>query len=211
MNTVTDYLKWHVESRAKLSERAGNLRVPEGFVYTCFEDYVVKHGVVMESSELTEAELEYIKATLARASQLGQNVTEFKQCFANAQTMVLCQPEYELVYHEGYAMGRALIPVHHGWVTINGKIVDSTWKLEHPTSRSVLPAHPVGTIPEGHEYVGAPFENVEYIEHRINFREIIGSLLDDYEGKYPLMRGVDPHDDESVQEFYAELEDEEAV
>jgi len=206
MNAVSDYLRMSVKARAHF-ERTGNLGVPEGFAYTCIEDYVLKNGVVMESAELTRDELEYLDATITRAHELGQQVTEFKQCFANSQMLVLCQPGYELIYHEGYALGRACIPVHHGWVTINGKIVDPTWKLERPASRSVLPEHPIGEIPEGHIYVGAPIENVEYIRHRINFREIIGSLLDDWEGDYPLMRGVDPNDDESVQEFYAELEE----
>lgn len=211
MNVVSNYLKWSVESRALLAKQSKSLRVPEGFVYSCFEDYVLKNGVVMESAPLTDDELEIIEATIARAERLGHQVTEFKQCFANSQMLVLCQPADDLIYHEGYAMGRAAIPVHHGWVTINGKVIDPTWKLERPASRSVLPEHPVGELPEGHIYFGVPFENVEYLEHRISHREIIGSLLDDWEGNYPLMRGVNVHDDESVGEFYAELEDEEAV
>jgi hypothetical protein len=165
----------------------------------------------MESSALDEDEEAIVQSSIDRAAKMNHDVTEMKQCFSNAQLLVICDHTDELIYHEGYAVGRSIV-VHHGWVTINGKVVDSTWKLKEPTSRSLLPEHPVGELPKGYMYFGFAIENEDYIIHRIDHREIVGSLLDDWEGQYPLLRGIDPHNDESVCEFYddvQETEDEE--
>jgi hypothetical protein len=204
MSEVKHYLEQMVDFRKRFT------KLPEGFQYVCFEDYVLQNGRVLESSALTEEEEAVVQAAIDRALKMGHDVTEMKQCFSNAQLLVICDHSDELIYHEGFAVGRSIV-VHHGWVTINGKVVDSTWKVKEPTSRSFLPQHPVGELPQGYVYLGVAIENEDYISHRISHREIVGSLLDDWEGGYPLLRGIDPNDDESACEFYdavQEAEDE---
>jgi hypothetical protein len=49
-----------------------------------------------------------------------------KACYQNACLLVKDFPE--LVYCEGFAMPKGLIPVHHAWcVTPSGDVVDPTW------------------------------------------------------------------------------------
>jgi hypothetical protein len=200
MSEIKHYLEMTVGFR-----KAHMPAPPEEYDYVSFEEYVLRNGSVMESSALTEDEEAIVQASIDRAKKMGHDVTEMQQCFSNAQLLVICDDSDELVYHEGYAVGLSIV-VHHGWVTINGKVVDSTWKLKEPASRSFLPEHPVGELPESYVYFGFAIENEDYIIHRIDHREIVGSLLDDWEGRYPLLRGIDPHDDESLGEFYDEIE-----
>lgn len=204
MNEVEHYLSQLVEFR-----RQHMPDVPEEYEYISFEDYVLRNGRVMEKNEpLTPEEEAVVQASIDRAKQVGHDVTEMKQCFSNAQLLVICDHSDELIYNEGFAVGKSIV-VHHGWVTINGKVVDSTWKTKEPASRSLLPEHPVGELPDGWVYFGFAVENEDYINHRIEHREIVGSLLDDWEGRYPLLRGFDPNDDESICEFYDEVEERE--
>jgi hypothetical protein len=204
---MTHFLEEYMRGSVAMRKH-GNIHVPEGYDYTCFEDYVLRNGAPLSSSALTDEEEQTVKEALDRAVRVGVDVHEMKQCFANSQTLLLMSDEPDLMYYEGYATGRAGFPVHHGWVGINGKVVDLTWLLKEPnTSRSVLPQHPVGELPENWLYWGVPFENLDYIRFRVTTRELIGSLLDDMEGNYPLLRGIDPNDDESWMDFAAEVEE----
>ena len=158
----------------------------------------MRNGAALNSSALTDDEEQTVKETLDRAARVDVDVHEMKQCFYNSQTLLLMSDEPELIYYEGYATGCVGGPVHHGWLGIHGKVIDVTWLLKEPdTSRSLLPQHPVGKLPENWLYWGVPFECHDYIRFRMDTREIVGSLLDDWEGDYPLLRGVDPNDDES--------------
>jgi hypothetical protein len=192
MHPLEQYMRQMVEMRKR-----GNFHIPAGFNYSSFEEYVLEHGHLLESSDLDEEETELTLEVLRSAAARGVDVHEFKQCFANSQSFVLEGDTDEFTYYEGFAIGRAPIPVHHGWVVINGKVIDLTWHLEEPASRVLLPGRPVGELPKNWAYWGFPVENLEYVRARVLGRGMIGSLLDDWEGNYPLMRGVDPNDEES--------------
>lgn len=193
MHALEQYMRGMVELRKR-----GQVPSPEGFVYSCFEEYVLRHGRLLKSEALTDEEGEIVKEALADAFDNGVDVHEPQQCFSNAQLLVLCCGIDELVYFEGYAFGRVQgFPVHHGWVSINGKVIDLTWRLETPASRNLLPDHPVGALPAGYAYWGFPVENTGYLRARTLARGMIGSLLDDWESDFPLLRGVDPNDEAS--------------
>ena len=63
-----------------------------------------------------------------QAANLGTPLDRFerKQCFANSQRLVAAGPDGPLVYVEGFVYPKSGIPIHHGWVGINGKVVDVT-------------------------------------------------------------------------------------
>lgn len=213
MSGIEAYLTQMTNFRAMRMDLVdGNVKAqpipkPNGFEYYCIEDFVMQNGHVFSSEELTDEEAEIVKAAIEQAQSVGWEVHTMKQCYSNAQLVVLSDRSGQLHYAEGYAVGLASIAVQHGWVTINGKVVDVTWKLDEPTSRNLLPDHPVGELPEGYEYFGFVMENRGYIRNRIMYREIVGSLLDDWEANYPLLRGVDPHDEESFAEFEEYVEE----
>jgi len=203
MSTLEDYMRGMVEMRVRM-----NPDLPTGYEYRCFEDFVLQRGQLLESSPLTDEEEEIVQGAINSVTRRDGDIHEMKQCFANAQRLVLLSDEPRLTYYEGYAVSRIGFPVHHGWVGINGKVIDLTWRLAAPdTSRSLLPAHPVGALPKPYVYWGFGVESREYIRFRILTREVIGSLLDDMEGDYPLLRGIDPNDDESWMAFAEEVEE----
>lgn len=181
MNTLQDYLQQLTELRGEV--------FPEGFKYRCIEEYVQANGVQMLSEPLSSDELDIVLDALDEARAAGYNVREPKQCFANAQLLSMCDASGDLVYHEGYALGRAPIPIHHGWVGIGGKVVDFTWRLSKPVSGSPFPEHPVGRLPEGYSYLGVPFPDTDSLRVLMLQREMLGSLLDDYKSGFPLLQG----------------------
>jgi len=90
-----------------------------------------------ESQALTDLEAGYASA-LIRVRRWPQ-----KQCYANAQQIVLsasgtwpmldapaCPKGIDLLYVDGWATqkDRPNLDVEHAWFTINGKVVDVTWR-----------------------------------------------------------------------------------
>lgn len=93
-----------------------------------------------------------------------------KECFYNAALLALGRPD--LIYVEGYGMAKGCpLPVLHAWCTLDGKtVIDPTWE-------------------EGVEYYGVPMET-RYLYKRLHRLGIAGGLIDDWEGLWPLLRGV---------------------
>lgn len=194
MHTVmAPFLETYMRGSIEMRRRA-NIRVPEGYQFSCFEDFILRQGHLLESSALTEDELELVRETLEGCRAMGIDVHERQQCFANSQSFVLHAETDDFAYYEGYAVGRIGFPVHHGWVELNGKVIDLTWTVASSASRDLLPDHPMGELPEPYAYWGVRFEDMDYVRHRLIKREMIGSLIDDWEADYPLLRGIDPND-----------------
>ena len=83
---------------------------PEGFVYSCIEDFVLKNGRHMGDR--------------SERSALYKN-GRIKECYRNA--LFLAHDHRDLIYCEGYALG-AILPVLHAWCVDNkGNVIDPTW------------------------------------------------------------------------------------
>jgi hypothetical protein len=88
-----------------------------------------------------------------------------QQCFRNSQRLALLsglggepgEPD-RLVYVEGYATSERIqgFPVMHGWLEINGKVIDLTWRCKR-APRGRLPDRAMGLYPQQREYVGVGF------------------------------------------------------
>jgi len=90
----------------------------------CKERLLLQYGRAFEPEALTTDELSLLEGHAAR---LGTPLEGFerKQCFFNAQRLVTAGPDGPL-YCEGYCYPKGGIPVHHAWLTLNGKVVDVT-------------------------------------------------------------------------------------
>jgi hypothetical protein len=187
MREAARSLEAYMRAHVRMRREAGI--APSGYEYCCVEDYVLRNGAPSRSEPLTPDEEEIVREALERCREGGFEVHELKQCFANAQSLVMFGGRSELVYCEGYASGDACFPIHHGWVAVNGKVVDPTWTLETPADRGLLPGHPVGELPEHWAYWGAEFPDVDYLRARMLSREMIGTLLDDWESGHEILRG----------------------
>ena len=97
--------------------------------------WIAEHGMPFESEPLTHDEMRWLFETLdAEGSRYP-----IKQCFSNSQLVLLHadvwgDSRHELVYAEGYA--QSVIPVHHGWLLLNGKVIDLTMRLSGPLKRT---------------------------------------------------------------------------
>lgn len=148
--------------------------------YSGVHDYVLDRGRQFDAATaLTADERDVVRAAAAEARAAWACTFEVRECFWNAQLLAMSDPTEALRYCEGFAQGH-LIPVHHAWVTINGKVVDLTWRrvalAEDPEAyhapRDALDRRILGDAPEGFVYFGC----------------------DDYPGPDVMLERMDAHD-----------------
>ena len=161
--------------------------------YQSTHDYVLQHGKQYESVALTAEELDIV---------CTRNFADFKtrQCYRNAQVLLLFMSnicnKVDIRYVEGVASAD-LIPVDHAWITLNGKVIDLTWgpmkKVAHK-DRIYLrrTSRVLGVLPEGYEYLGIEFTEEQVMKYLIA-HGMYSSLLDDYECRWPVLRGAEEH------------------
>jgi hypothetical protein len=155
-----------------------------GEVPGSFERFVLTHGRAYRSSKLTPKEQAIVDAAVARY-RTGR-AFEKRRCFENSQHLMMCDESMKLVYVEGYAWTHTLRPVLHGWLAINGKVIDVT--LPPTTRKEAKLCEPLQIIGEFDDrtYLGVPFLHA-YVMERIVVAGL-GSLIDDHEHEYPLLR-----------------------
>tara|TARA_R110002126_G_scaffold266585_1_gene409797 strand:- start:61 stop:648 length:588 start_codon:yes stop_codon:yes gene_type:complete len=149
---------------------------PAGFNYHSSADFVLDRGVDMVSSALTDEELKYVLSVID-ASPVGR--FQQKQCYYNAQCVVLSDQEGLLKYQEGIAHGRGFLPVNHGWFTINDKVIDLTWRTEKPNHKGRLRDRVFGVIPDEWVYRGVHFDKHLLIQRMLDTKAL-GTVIDDW-------------------------------
>ena len=161
--------------------------------------YVLENGSDMASEPLTEEQRDIVFEIVS------QFEPQAKECFFNA--MYCCMVSVwdsdiltRIKYCEGYVQARSPFPVHHAWITVDGKVVDLTLSTQRYTNEQLtafmeegvalpresdLSDRVLGEIPEGWEYYGVQFDakNIaqSFIERRMSF-----SVIDDWERGWPL-------------------------
>lgn len=179
MNTnIQNWLDTMVQARTTL----GPFK-PEGWKYCCIEDYVSNNGVAFTSEPLTEDESQVVFDAIDASRMRFQ----IKECFYNAQLLVLNDSSDQLIYHEGYGYS-GIFPVLHGWATINNKVIDLTWRVT-PFKRRRMQDRVLGEFPQPYEYFGVPFANKTSLRLIVLQRGAAGTLIDDWENHWPLLRG----------------------
>jgi len=153
---------------------------PKGYNYVCAEDYVLDRGRLYESSRLTEDEEKSLMGVI------GEYGRPFKQreCFYNAQMLVLTDHTKTLRFAEGFAVG--VIPVHHAWVTLNGKVVDLTWRVKG-RRKGGYNDRIIGVIPNDRAYYGVEFDT-ETVREVVLQTEMSHSFLQDYRSGYAIFK-----------------------
>lgn len=85
---------------------------------------ILKHGRSYESRRRSRGEAGYVRRFCVTDARYPR-----KFCFQNAQELVR-RSNGTLKYVEGFAVSGPLgVPVHHGWATLNGAVIDPTWKV----------------------------------------------------------------------------------
>lgn len=154
---------------------------PQTLAYSCCEDYVAKHGVEFASKPLTQDERAYVLSAI----DLWGKQMPIKQCFYNSQmVLIFGDHEHRLSYVEGYML--KIIPILHGWLEINGKVIDVT--ARHPRrGKGRLSDRVFGEWKDDRLYMGVKFKR-DYVRHTILKRGYAGSLIDDWQNSWPLLR-----------------------
>jgi len=163
----------------------GYAEQPVGQQYSCFEDFVLKHGREYVPAALSRDQRAYV---LGCAKRYGRPFP-MRQCFYNAQMLLLGgnDPERRLTYCEGY--GWRHIPCMHGWLLLDGAhVIDTTWRLAEPLGRGRLADRVFGEWTDERAYFGVTFSR-EYVLSYVLDREHGGSLIDDFKGGWPLLCG----------------------
>ena len=158
--------------------------MPEGYAYNGGEDYVLDRGSPFVSAPLTSEEMSFVRDLLfvcpVRRWLLGH-------CYYNAQMLAVADRTGQLRYVEGYAVGLACIPVLHGWCTLNGKVVDMTWRTAVKRQKGKFGDRVFGVIPDGWAYYGAEFRT-EAVMGRLRRTKVASSYLDDIAYGFPLFQ-----------------------
>jgi hypothetical protein len=180
--TLRDMLTQSVQTWAKLGHDS------------VFERYVVAEGMPPRlNAPLTTSEWDIVR----RIANIGNYPV--KQCFANSQRALMhfawlmrSQDDpvtvdgHTLEYREGYVWDPTLIPIHHGWLELNGKVVDLTLRRERNRSRPVLQNRPCMGETGDIQYLGVPF-SARQILTRITATKEWGSFLDDWKRDQPVI------------------------
>ena len=143
LTMIKDYLQLVIE--AARSRPAQNAHWP----YCCIEDFVLRNG-------------KHYSEMAAKRIKKG----EAKLCFMNSYKFA---EKYGFGYVEGYSITSLGLPMLHAWnTTVDGRIVDSTWK-------------------DGRAYFGVELP-LWYVNKVIFRRESYG-VLDCWEIGWPLLTG----------------------
>lgn len=178
------YLQQTVEMHKRFRQT-----IPHGFAYWCMEDYVLQKGQEFASQPLTDDELDWLFRVI------GHQRFAIKQCYYNSQMLLMSarfhEEPHELRYVEGYATG--VIPVMHGWLTLNGKVVDLTMRLRKDFKRQSaihqrrLQNRVLGEFPEDRCYYGVTFDTAHVAREMIT-TGLARTLIDDWENGWPLLK-----------------------
>jgi hypothetical protein len=176
---------------------------------TSKEQYILDNGRAMSSEPLDEEQRSIVE-TLTQTFE-----PQPKECFFNAMFMCMVSVwDKELTsrikYCEGYVSCKSPFPVHHAWITLDGKVVDLTlttnkYTLEQLTAfmhegvelsrNEDLSDRILGEIPEDWQYFGVEFESKkvgqQFVERGSSF-----SLIDDWERGWPLLQKNDQTQDQ---------------
>ena len=152
---------------------------PNDLNYTSVVDFVLDRGQAPVSLPLTEEQYEYLMSVVDNCIEES---FPYKKCFYNSQVLLLADYNERLTYCEGYCQSKTL-PVHHGWLELDGKVVDVTFSTSNRTladePQGDLRDRVLGTIPDGWEYLGVRFDRDEVFEFLEKY-EVADGLIGNY-------------------------------
>lgn len=91
----------------------------------------LRKGQVCHVKPLSEEEKAYVDKVVSACG--GFRFFKTRQCYMNAQTLLMRDLERRFEYWEGWYADttKAILAFHHAWLTINGKVVDMTVEALH--------------------------------------------------------------------------------
>lgn len=146
--------------------------------YLGMEDYLMQHGHQFDPEPLTKEEMGLVK----KATQIHE--CQQRECFYNCQMIAQCCPDF--IYCEGVAV--SIIPTHHAWLSLHGKVVDLTWRTDEKAPRKILPDRNLGTFKAPFLYFGIEIPNANWLRWWKAHRDCAVPVLDDWEKGWPIFQ-----------------------
>jgi len=132
--------------------------------------------------------LDYLKLLTGMMASTGAP-PDFHVGIYNAQRLASAALARGLpfLYWEGYAYNH--IPCHHAWITINGKVIDLTWRASTPApgGGEWADAYALGAMPNSAAYVGVCIDVSDSFDRMVE-HEVCYSYLDDHANGHKLLR-----------------------
>ena|ERR1035437_5974250 len=142
--------------------------------YSSIFDFILQEGHFYKPKKLSSAETVIVKEAISGI----KFKPEQKDCFYNAQLLVLRDRYHMLKYVEGFATNDVM-PVLHAWCEIQGNAVDITWKDDNQFR--------LGMFSEKNSYYGVVLPT-DKIRERVSEKETTDSLIDDRKNGFPLLK-----------------------
>ncbi len=150
---------------------------------------IIDNGIELKSSPLTDSELEDLELLIEYTSEMCDFLQ--KECFHNAQMLIRAEDRirsdltHDIQYFEGYFIrDELLIPVHHGWITINGKVIDLTIQQEDIQAPiDGFENRTVGEFSDSVGYIGIKIDKQDILD-RIESSSETHTILDDWNPKF---------------------------
>ena len=203
MGCLTQFMQQMVDARKALqcqSSRPTCTLPTNPTKYICFEEFVIANGKEYVSEPLTPDENRiFIESSKRTLLYLQKRDFPIKECFVNSQRLMFGDRSNLIRYVEGYVLCGGIIPfpIHHGWLDLNGKVIDVTLR-SHPDDppvskrrRDKFANRAIGEFSPCREYFGVVFSD-DYVKQYMEETMSLGSLIDDVERGFPLMMGKVP-------------------
>jgi hypothetical protein len=155
--------------------------------HSSLQGFVHAEGSLYLSARLSAEERRLVRQ-VATSHRLNNGPFRARDCFANAQGALLLDRFRRLVYAEGFVHDqRSSLPFLHGWLVLEGKVVDFTdMRIDGAEVRISEPPYVLGEFQSRH-YFGVEFCR-DYVKSRIASTGGRGTLIDDWEHEFPLLR-----------------------
>ena len=165
----------HLAQIHELSKDSNRGTISQG--YPTVESFILQRGHRFKSQPLTPEERQLVMELPWRSHRP-------RECFRNAQSALVTTRCWDTFrYVEGYLSPKTPFPVLHAWLTINGKVVDTTLRTNPDDDNERV----YGIIPDGWEYYGVALP-IQEIFHVYDKHKTHISLLDDFQCHWPIIR-----------------------
>ena len=141
--------------------------------------HIHRTGRRFASQPLTQPEIDLLETVDWRNHVI-------RRCYANAQETAKALPDTGAVavrYAEGYVMVHG-VPLEHAWITLNGKVVDTTVRTDQTDSNRIL-----GTFPANLDYFGVEMTLDEWVHEA---EHSPGPVIDDWICGWPKLARTPP-------------------
>lgn len=170
--SLREYLEWLESAWDKPEMNMGGGLKKVGLPTVTREGLVLKYGTMFERQPLTPEERAKVDAVRRKVG------ARLRECFRVAWEVADTDSDFK--YVEGWA--QSIIPTHHAWNTLNGKVVDLTWR--YTKSGKVSPhgqQFAAGTWREDIAYMGVEIPTYLVTQERVRTMRHQG-FLDDIDG-----------------------------